>query len=357
MKKNEPVRVGIVGLGRAGWDMHCQELKVRRRQFHVVAACDVEPARCERVAKLFGCRTYRRIEELIADPGIELVDIATRSPDHVAHAALALGAGKLVFLEKPIATHYKDALSLRRVAARTHGRLFIRHNRRFEPAFQHVREILATGVLGNVYEIKLRRHGYQRRNDWQTIIDCGGGQLLNWGSHIIDHALRFLQTPPVQIWSDLKRIAAVGDAEDHLKIILKNRAGLVVDLEISGGAALSEPEYTIFGTRGALISDGRDIRLRYLDPKRRLPRRRALRGARPMDARLDGADPLHWIEKTVRVAPAAKCTMESIWDHLYSAIRGGGEFPITLDEALGVMRVISQVRRGTPFEHGRRGRS
>jgi scyllo-inositol 2-dehydrogenase (NADP+) len=49
-----------------------------------------------------GCRTYRNIEDLIADPEVELVDIATRSTEHVEHAVLVLKAGKVVFLENPI---------------------------------------------------------------------------------------------------------------------------------------------------------------------------------------------------------------------------------------------------------------
>ena len=45
------------------------------------------------------------------------------------------------------------------------------------------------------------------------LIDCGGGQLNNWGPHIIDHALQFLDYKVAEVWSDLKRVAAVGDAE------------------------------------------------------------------------------------------------------------------------------------------------
>jgi predicted dehydrogenase len=350
MAKKRPIKVGIVGLGRAGWGMHCGELDKRADKFTIVAGCDVERSRCRRLEERYpDCRTYLDIADLIADPEVELVDIASRSPEHVPHTLLALRAGKTVFLEKPIALTYREALRLKRAVATASADLYIRHNRRFEPAFQHIRELLATGILGDVYQIKLHRHGYQRRDDWQTLMRCGGGQLLNWGPHIIDHALRFLESPVVDVWSHLNKIAAVGDAEDHLKILLKGRNGRLVDLEISGGTALGQPAYVIFGTRGALISDEKDIQLRYLDPKQELLPRRARSSSLAVEG-FGSAEELRWVEKTVPVKPKLKCDMDSIWDYLYDAIRRGKPFPITLDEALAVMRVVSAVKEGTRFD-------
>jgi len=352
MAKKKPVGVGIVGLGRAGWSMQTYELDERKGMFEIVAACDIEGDRCEKMAERYGCNTYLKIEDLVADPNVELVSIATRSPDHVPHALLALRAGKSVLVEKPMATTYAEAKKLKPAAAKAKGKLFVRHNRRFEASFQHIREIIASGILGKVFEIKLRRNSYQRRDDWQTLIGCGGGQLLNWGPHIIDHALRFLESPVAEIWSDLKLIAAVGDAEDHLRVILKGKNGRIVDLEISGGAALREPEYIVLGKKGALICGGGQIQLRYIDPKQRLSRARANPGTPGMEAcfhQVGRQEPLRWIEKTVPIRPKAKCKESDIWNHVYATMRERRKFPITLDEALDVMRVVSKVKEGTAF--------
>jgi len=352
MAKKKPIRVGIVGLGRAGWSMHTYELDERKSMFKIVAGCDIEQERCDKMAERYGCATYLKIEDLVKDPEVELVSIATRSPDHVRHAKLALRAGKSVFLEKPIATSYEEAKKLKPAAAKAKGKLFVRHNRRFEAGFQHIREVIASGVLGKVFEIKLRRTSYQRRDDWQTIIDCGGGQLLNWGPHIIDHGLRFLESPLADLWSDLKLVAAVGDAEDHLKIIMKGKNGRVVDLEISGGAALGEPEHTVLGTKGALVSEGSNLKLLYIDPKQKLSRAKANRGTPGMEAafhRVGRQEPIRWIDKTIPISPKTKCKESDIWNHLYASMRERKKFPITLDEALGVMKVVSMVKKGTPF--------
>ena len=346
MAKANPIRLGLVGLGRAGWGMHCAELAGKEDKFRFVAACDPLAARRERMAAKYGCRTYERIEDLVADPEVEMVDIATRSLDHFAHASLALKAGKHVFLEKPICAKYAEAVRLARLAARSRGKLYIRHNRRNEPAFLHVREIMASGILGNVYEVRLFRGGFARRDDWQTLKSFAGGQMLNWGPHIVDHSLQMLDAPVETMWSDLRRVAAVGDAEDHLKIILRGTNGRIVDMEISGGAAIKPPAYFILGAKGALVcEDEKTIRLRYLDPKQKLKARKANAGD-PGET-FGTPEELRWIEKEIPVKPARTW---NIWDELYGALRKGTRFPIALEEAVEVMRVIAMAKKGTPFK-------
>jgi scyllo-inositol 2-dehydrogenase (NADP+) len=347
MPEKQPIGVGIIGLGRAGWGMHGPELERFKDRFRIVAACDTDAGRRKRFVAKYGCTLYKRAEDLVADQTVELVDVASRSTDHVQHALLGLKAGKDVFLEKPIAVSHAEALKLKPAAARSQGTLYIRHNRRFEAGFQHIQEIIASGILGKIYEIKLRRNGFSRRDDWQTIIACGGGQLLNWGPHIIDHALRFLEAPVAAVWSDLKLVAAVGDAEDHVHVILKGQNGRVVDLEISGGAAISEPEYIVLGDRGGLRSSGNEITLRHLDPKVKLDRRRAKAGTPKVGFGVP--DNLVWVEQTLPVKPALPVDMNSIWGYLYASIREKKPFPITLDQALEVMRIVSLAKKNTPF--------
>jgi scyllo-inositol 2-dehydrogenase (NADP+) len=341
MAKN-PIKIGIAGLGRAGWAMHGRELKGKEDMFQIVAVCDVIEERRQQAVEAYGCAAYADIAEMIADPNVELVDIATRSADHFEHAKMALEAGKIVFLEKPMCMTYEQAAELQKIAASSSGTLYIRHNRRFEPGFQHIREIIESGILGEVYEIKLRRVSYSRRDDWQTIIEHGGGQLLNWGPHIVDHALQFLGTPPVEVWSNLKKVAAVGDAEDHLKIIMTNEDGLLVDIIISGGAALREPEYLIWGSRGGLTCTGSKITLKYLNPETELAPRSAKPGT-PKIGSFGTPETLDWIEETIDVAPKAKAGMDRIWYELYSTIR---ENTLFLPSVLGVAVSICILDQG-----------
>jgi predicted dehydrogenase len=347
-----PIRLGLIGIGRAGWGMHCPELKGKEDKFRFAAACDLLRDRRDKMAATYACKVYEKVEDLVADPDVEMVDVASRSNDHFAHTVMALKAGKDVFLEKPMCETYAQARRLQAAAARAKGKLYVRHNCRCEKVFLHVREIIASGILGNVYQVKLVRGWYARRDDWQTLKRFGGGLLLNWGPHIVDHALQLLESPVKRQWSDLKRIAAIGDAEDHVKIVLQGANGRVVDLEVTGGAALGGPEYLVWGTRGSLRAVGSSITVRYIDPMAKLPPR----PLNPGDPGENFGSPenLPWIEETF---PANPQRPWNIWDGLYAAVREGKRFPITTQQALAVMQVISTAKKGTPFEKKPRRRS
>ncbi len=345
---NERIKVGIWGLGRAGHMMHFPELQRYPELYEIAAGCDTDLERREAAAnKIPSLKLYDNPAEFLADPSIELVNIATRSPEHTRHAIQAAEAGKFVMVEKPIACTYKDALELQKASERFPGKIFVRHNRRFESAFSHVREIIRSGKLGNVFEIKLCRHSYQWRADWQTILTSGGGQLLNWGPHLVDHALQFLESPLKELWSDLKLVAAKGDAEDHLKIIFKGENGRIVDVEISGGIPLADPVYVVRGSRGSLVSyDEKRLKMKYLNPAIPLPEITASNANPPLEGGFGGQISPIWVEDDIQVAPSNGDITEKIWVHLYNAIRKGIPYPITMAEAVEVVRVIDLVKQG-----------
>lgn len=337
---NNPIRIGLVGLGRAGWGMHCEELDRLKDKFKIAAVCDILPERREKAAARYGCKAYDNIAELIADPEVEIVDIATRSVSHFEHAKAALLAGKNVNLEKPMTVNYQQACALKELVSKPGSpKLYIRHNRRFEPAFKQIKAIVDSGKLGEVYEICLARHDFDWRDDWQTLDEFGGGQLRNWGPHIIDHALRFLDDDVDKIFCDTKNIGSFGDREDHLKIVLKAKTGRIVDLEISGGVAINAPVYHIYGTNGTLISDERTIKMKYLDPSMIRP-----------DKKSDSGTPgttfgtpveFKWIDEEIPVINTSMS--DDIWTALYENFRNGKEYPISLDQALHVMQIVTYV--------------
>jgi len=344
---SNPIKIGLIGLGRAGNGMHRSELRSRQDKFTFYAVCDVIPERMDAFAEEFGSKKYSTIEELLADDEVELVSIATRSCDHYKHAKMALLAGKDVMLEKPFCRTTAEARELVALGSQPAGpHLYIRHNRRFEQGFQQVCEIIESGILGDVYEIKLTRNGYQRRNDWQTISEFGGGQLLNWGPHIIDHSLRFCGGDYTNLYSCLKHVAAGGDCEDHIKIVFTGVNGRIVDMEISGGTALGTPEYLVYGSKGALVSEKGGFKLRYLDPNVQLGKVVSSPDTPGTGTGFGNPEKLVWIEETV---PLRGDGTQRIWDYLYETIRTGKDFPVKLDQAAKVIEVIEKVKEGTIF--------
>ncbi len=342
----KPIKIGIVGFGRAGNNMHRVELESKSDKFEIAAVCDIMEERAVSAARDHGCKAYTSIEELLADPDIELVDIATRSADHYAHAKAALLAGKHVFLEKPFCVNYAQAKELTELGGDPCGpRLFIRHNRRFEEGFEKAMEIIDSGKLGDVYEVKLTRNSYQRRQDWQTIAEYGGGQLLNWGPHIIDHSLRFCGGDYTQLYSSIKHVAAAGDCEDHIKIVFTGINGRIVDMEISGGVALPTPVYMIYGSKGTMISTDTGFRLKYLDPAITLSPVEAIPET-PTGTNFGNPETLTWVEEDVTFGDGTS----RIWDALYESIRTGKAYPIPLHQALKVVEVIETVKQNSKFK-------
>ena len=348
-----PVKIGLVGLGRAGWGMHLEELKGKENMCIVTAVCDIIPERLEAAReRIPGVHTYDRIEDLIADPEVELVSVATRSCDHYKHVKMALQAGKDVLGEKPMCMSYAQALELKKLSEEDDscGRLFIRHNRRFEPNFLFARRMMESGKLGDVYEIRLARNGFQRRDDWQTLSEFGGGQMLNWGPHIVDHSLRFLDSPLKSLSSWLRQVAAGGDCEDHLKLVLEGENGRIVDMEISGGCALPVPEYRLYGTRGSCVIESNVAHLKYIDPEQKLPPVVSDPGTPVQHFGKTGtfksAEEPRWIEESVEIKQYA---LDHIWGYLYQTIREGKPFPITLEEAVEVIHVIDMAKSASAF--------
>lgn len=346
------IELGVWGLGRIGLT-HCRHFSGLSEMYELVAGCDTEQPKVDRLVAEFGCAGYTGPREFLADPKVELVVIATRSVDHTAHALQALAAGKIVLLEKPIAMSREDIAELERADRDHPGRLFFLHNHRFEPAFQHILRIIATDILGDVEQVKLRRHHpFRRRPDWQALLRCGGGQLNNWGSHVIDHALQFIDAPVKDVWSNLRRINAAGDAENHVKIILTGENGIVVDLEISDAVTLPGDYCSVYGTRGSLVCpDQKQIRLRYIEPGFELPEIVASADSPPLSGGFGHDEEIPWREETVAVEPAV-----NMWEHveveiarhLYRALREGVPFPITSTDALEVVRIIARVKEQNP---------
>lgn len=346
-----PIRIGIAGLGRAGLEMHCPELDLYPELFKIVAVCDpIKERRDLIVGRYPECRTYRRYEDLLADPDVELVDIATRLDDHATHAMQALKTNKWVVVERPFCRDYDEAMVLRAAAIKAGNRLLVRHNYRYEPAFVQTQEVIESGVLGEIYDIKLRRGVYERRDDWQVVKRCAGGAALAWCPAFLDQALELLHTPPVKVWSDLKRVASVGDAEDYVHIVLRNLSGLTVDLEFSGGRIGSEPLFVVTGSKGEfrLYPNAAEGTLRHLDPKQKIARRRSSVRTPPLGS-FGTPETLKWIETTVPLKPKADAGMTLIWEHVFNAIRENKSFPVSLDTAIETMRILTLVKKESAF--------
>ena len=347
------IKVGIVGLGRAGIGMHSSELAEYPDRFAIAAACDHAKERLENLPERFkGAKLYTDYSEMLQDDNVELVSIATRHPEHVPMALQALEAGKYVNIDKPYALNNREMAQLAEADKKYPDRIFLRHNRRYEAPFQKAMKLIATGVLGEINTVKLYRSvGYCRRNDWMTMTEFGGGLFTNWGPHIIDQALQYLDSPVVDLWANIRSIISIGDGDDHIKLLLKAANGRVADIEISGAHTLPGRELEIQGSRGTLIYpvDGR-IKMRYVDPEIEFKPLKPHPENPPMKyGNFD--ETLTFIEQFVEIPPIP---MSEIWKHVYDAIVNKVPYPITIENGIAVTDIMEKAFRKSNFKPAER---
>jgi predicted dehydrogenase len=199
-----------------------------------------------------------------------------------------------------------------------------------------------------VYDVRLEAGAFQRRNDWQTLRHCGGGQLNNWGPHLMFEALEFLESPVREMTSDLKIVAAVGDAEDHFRILLKGANGRTAQLQVSNGTLIQPPRFLVHGTRGAVSVDifEKTLWVKHLPKKLKLRKIQTDSATPGSSAAFGNSEKLEWVETSLPITPGPSPDGHRIWDALYDTIRKGKPFPITLDRALEVVLLLDLARTG-----------
>jgi predicted dehydrogenase len=165
---------------------------------HAVAAVGSRTLKnAQEFAQTFGGTAYGSYEELVADPTVDAIYVATPHPGHKDSVIKALNAGKPVLCEKPFAVNAKEAQEMVDAAQKNNVALMEAMWARFLPHYAQVREIIASGVLGKIVSVHAD-HG-QRLAD-QNIArlvepSLAGGALLDLGIYPVSFAHMILGNP------------------------------------------------------------------------------------------------------------------------------------------------------------------
>jgi UDP-N-acetylglucosamine 3-dehydrogenase len=153
----ERLRIGVIGLGWFG-EIHCETI-VGVPSLELAALCTRTPERLEAMSAKFGVsKTYLDYHDLLADPEIDAVAIATMWDQHAGPALAALAAGKHVFLEKPMASTVPDCEAIIAAAAEAAGILQIGHICRFNPRYRMAKQAIEAGQIGRIVSMSSRRN-------------------------------------------------------------------------------------------------------------------------------------------------------------------------------------------------------
>ena len=138
---------------------------------------------------------YTDAQELIDDPDVNAIYIATPPSSHATFAIMAMRAGKPVYVEKPLAASYNDCIRINRISEQTGVPCFVAYYRRYLPYFQKVKEIIENGTIGKVINIQIRfsvpprdlDYKNEKELPWRLQPDiAGGGYFYDLAPHQID---------------------------------------------------------------------------------------------------------------------------------------------------------------------------
>jgi len=188
----KPLRFAIVGCGLIG-----RKRAAALRPGQLLYACDLDAARAEALASMHpGTVATTGYGQVLADPAVTAVIVATLNGSLAPLALDAVRAGKHVLVEKPGALNAAQLRTVHAAAESAGVRVRIGYNHRFHPALQKARELADAGALGPMMFLRGRyghggRKGYDR--EWRADPALsGGGELIDQGVHLIDLAGWFL---------------------------------------------------------------------------------------------------------------------------------------------------------------------
>ena len=156
MITNRKINTAVIGYGY--WGPNIVRNLLERPELELWGLCELNPERAAKFTDRYpGNRTCSSFDEVLADPNVDAVSIATPPRTHYQLARQALLAGKHVLVEKPLATNTADAVELAKLAERNGLVLMPGHTFLYSPAVNKVRELIDSGELGEIYFITSSR--------------------------------------------------------------------------------------------------------------------------------------------------------------------------------------------------------
>lgn len=243
---DQPVRVAVVGLGY--WGPNLVRNLFESESTEAVAVCDSRAAAIDSIRRRFpSLRGTTRFDDVLADPEVEAVAIATPVSTHFRLTEAALEAGKHVFVEKPLTATSTEGGRLTRLASRLGLVLMPGHTFLYSPPVVAIERLIRSGEIGEIYFISMSRVNLGlHQTDVSVVWDLG--------PHDFSILQYWLGEPPSAV-SAMSRGCIIPDSPDVAFVNLEYRSRAIAHVELSWLAPSKLRRTTIVGSEKMIVYD------------------------------------------------------------------------------------------------------
>ena len=326
------VTLGLAGCGRLAQRSLARTL-ARLPGAALVAVADPDASCRQAVARRApGVRAYADYRDLLADPGVEGVVITLPPALHAVAAVAALGSGKHVYIEKPLAVDLESARAVVREQERTGLVAMLGFNFRYHPLYAALKRGVHGGQVGEVIAVRTVLCAAPRALPaWKTARQTGGGALLDLGSHHID-LVRFVFEQ--EIAEVAGAVRSMRSEHDAVCLQLRLQRGPIVQSLFSITSA-DKDRFEVHGDAGWMATDRyRSRTVRYAPAMR--PATAADRVRHLLDLVVGGPARLH---DTIR--PPGDGSHRSALLAFTAAMRSGRSAAIHLADGVQSVAVVT----------------
>jgi len=336
----QPINTALCSFGMSGWVFHAPFITTNPG-FNFYGVWE----RTKNLAqeKYPGVKTFRTLEELLADKNVELVIVNTPSVTHYDFAKQVIQAGKHLIVEKPFTATVEQAEELIALAKKKKVKLSIYQNRRYDSDFRTVRKILEEGWLGNIVDAEIHYDRYVPALSYKAHKETptpAVGCLYDLGSHLIDQALQLFGIP-LALFADITINRPDSKVDDYfdLKLFYPNHR---MTLKSSYYVREPMPGYQIHGTLGSFIKHKTDVQETDLQANKKP-------GGSDWGIEPASQKGLLHTEKEGKVIkefiPSLKGNYGDYYEGMYNAIRNNAGVPVPAEDGMNVIKIIEAAIR------------
>jgi predicted dehydrogenase len=245
-----PIRVGVVGLGYWGPNLARNFDRLPEAELRYI--CDVsEESRTRWTPQFPDARVTGEVDELLADPDLDAVVVATHVPSHAEISIRALEAGKHCFVEKPLAQSVDDAERVARAAQESGRVLMVGHLLEYHPGVEKLKEIAGSGDLGDIHYVYSNRLNLGK-------LRADENALWSLGAHDVSVILRLAGEEPTEVQARGESYMQPG-VEDVVFCYLRFPSGLAAHLHLSWLDPHKERRFTVVGSKRMATFDDMEL--------------------------------------------------------------------------------------------------